>query len=290
MFKSTVISETGSETVFISDYDYGRPGVAHPPVSIQELRQIESTVGWSEDAKVLQRNRDVFRNNVEHTVDAWRALIAAQPHLAELFVGPDGKRDEEYAAKVKKRFVQWVMDACVRPHDQAWLDYQEEIGLRHAPEKKDRTDGAHTPALVPPRYPNRIRCRHNHGDARILIATGIQDPELRKLEDAGQRRHNCTSRSGADHTRENDFRTHRLSEQIEINSMLLLQVITLFLVSVAMGLALAHALEFPGKMRLDRKHYISTQAIYYPGFTVVGGVWRRYRNPCDNPPRAANPP
>ena len=48
------------------------------------------------------------------------------------------------------------------------------------------------------------------------------------------------------------------------------QVVTLMLVSVTMALALAHALEYPGKMRLAKQEYIATQAIYYPGFTLGG--------------------
>jgi hypothetical protein len=52
--------------------------------------------------------------------------------------------------------------------------------------------------------------------------------------------------------------------------MLVLQVITVFLVAVAMALSLAHALEFPGKMRLTREAYLATQTIYYPGFTIGG--------------------
>jgi hypothetical protein len=48
------------------------------------------------------------------------------------------------------------------------------------------------------------------------------------------------------------------------------QVVTVFLVAVAMSLALAHALELPGKMRLDKETYIAVQAIYYPGFTYGG--------------------
>jgi hypothetical protein len=39
-----------------------------------------------------------------------------------------------------------------------------------------------------------------------------------------------------------------------------------------MGMALAHALEFPGKMRLDKETYIAVQAIYYPGFTIGGAA------------------
>jgi hypothetical protein len=51
---------------------------------------------------------------------------------------------------------------------------------------------------------------------------------------------------------------------------LIFQVITVFLVAVAMSLALAHALELPGKMRLDRDTYLAVQGIYYPGFTYGG--------------------
>ena len=53
---------------------------------------------------------------------------------------------------------------------------------------------------------------------------------------------------------------------------LILQIITVCLVAVAMSLSLAHALELPGKMRLGRDAYLSVQSIYYPGFTVGGGI------------------
>src|ERR671916_3284396 len=51
---------------------------------------------------------------------------------------------------------------------------------------------------------------------------------------------------------------------------LIIQVVTVFLVAVAMSLSLAHALELPGKMRLDRDTYVAVQGIYYPGFTYGG--------------------
>jgi hypothetical protein len=48
------------------------------------------------------------------------------------------------------------------------------------------------------------------------------------------------------------------------------QVITLVMVAMAMALSLAHALELPGKLRLDRETYLAVQKIYYPGFTIGG--------------------
>jgi len=51
-----------------------------------------------------------------------------------------------------------------------------------------------------------------------------------------------------------------------------LQVTTVILIAVAMALALAHALELPGKMRLSKEAYLAVQPIYYPGFTIGGGI------------------
>lgn len=48
------------------------------------------------------------------------------------------------------------------------------------------------------------------------------------------------------------------------------RVLSVLLVAVAMALALAHALEFPGKRRLSREAYLAVQPIYYPGFTIGG--------------------
>src|ERR671914_1351612 len=51
-----------------------------------------------------------------------------------------------------------------------------------------------------------------------------------------------------------------------------LSVLALLLLAITMGLSLAHALEFPGKLRLDEPTYRAVQAIYYPGFTIGGLV------------------
>jgi hypothetical protein len=162
-------------------YGYGR--VARSPVTLEELRQIEATVGWSdEDARILQRHEKIFRENAEAMVDTWRAVIGSQPHLAKWFFTPDGKPDEAYKAAVKKRFVQWVIDVPSRPHDQAWLDYQEEIGLRHTPVKKNKTDNAQTPKVVPLRYLLAFVPIVTVSTRKFFA--GIPAGERQKLEDA----------------------------------------------------------------------------------------------------------
>lgn len=47
------------------------------------------------------------------------------------------------------------------------------------------------------------------------------------------------------------------------------------LVAIGVSLSLAHALEFPGKLRLSRETYLAVQSIYYPGFTI-GGVFGEF--------------
>jgi hypothetical protein len=182
--KSSTSTET-SPPIQIPGYDYGSANVAGSPVSLEELRQLEQTVGWSDaDAEVLRRQADLFRQQGEAMVDSWRAVIGAQPHLAKWFFGPDGKRDDEYAARVKARFVQWVIDVAKRPHDQAWLNYQEEIGLRHTPQKKNQTDQRETPPLVPLRFLLGFVPVVTLGARKFFVDAGIAGEELKQLEGA----------------------------------------------------------------------------------------------------------
>ena len=52
----------------------------------------------------------------------------------------------------------------------------------------------------------------------------------------------------------------------------LIHVLSAILAAVAMALALAHALELPGKLRLSQEAYLAVQPIYYPGFTIGGAA------------------
>jgi hypothetical protein len=175
----------GAKTQPISGYDYGQKTVARSPVSIDELRQIEEATGWTdEDAKVLQHYGDLFRQHADEVVSSWRAVIGSQPHLAKSFFGPDGKPDENYKAKVGARFVQWVLDACFRPHNQEWLDYQEEIGLRHTPDKKNKTDGTETPAVVPLRYLIAFGAIVVESTRKFFVDAGVKGEDLQRLSDA----------------------------------------------------------------------------------------------------------
>lgn len=146
-------SSDHTSTASPAGYDFASPDLERSPITMEELRHLEYAVGWTaRDTDILKRLGGVIGDHAEAIVDAWRNVIGGDPELARWFVGPDGKPDDRYKARVKQRFVQWVRDVCFRPHDRSWLDYQDEIGKRHTAQKKNQTDGAATPSLVPLRY------------------------------------------------------------------------------------------------------------------------------------------
>jgi hypothetical protein len=55
----------------------------------------------------------------------------------------------EYLAKSNLRFEQWILDTCLRAYDQDWINYQQEIGLRHTSAKKNQTDSVRSTPYVP---------------------------------------------------------------------------------------------------------------------------------------------
>ena len=142
-----------TRTTAIAGYTYGAEEVSKSPVSLEELQRLKQTVTLTdEDVRNLRLAGNVLEDQTEEVIGAWRRVIGATPHLAYYFSAPDGQPDDEYKARVKERFKQWVLDVCRRPYDQEWLDYQHEIGLRHTQAKKNKTDNATTPPHIPLRY------------------------------------------------------------------------------------------------------------------------------------------
>ncbi len=179
---------TENEKVEIPGYDYGKTTVTTTLVSLEELRQLEETVGWtSEDAKWLRVAAEVLVPQSEKMVDEWRAAIGRQPHLSAWFLKLDGTPDETYKAAVKRRFVQWVSDICFRPHDQDWLNYQEEIGLRHTPARKNQTDGGQTLPVVPLRYTIAFAAVVITSARSFLASSARSEDEVERMQAAWTR-------------------------------------------------------------------------------------------------------
>ncbi len=171
----------------IAGYDFGSERVDRSPVTLAELEQLQQTVGWtSADAGWLSQAAPILTRHAEDLVNDWRAQLGRLAFLSQWFGSP-GEETDRYRAAVKKRFVQWVSDTCTRPQDQAWLDYAQEIGLRHTPKKKNMTDGARGPSVVPLRYVIAFVWPVITGVRQYLVADGVHPKDAEAMQSAWAR-------------------------------------------------------------------------------------------------------
>jgi hypothetical protein len=138
----------------ISGYEFGARSVVRSPLGIEDLDLLKQTVLFGEeDEEHLRIAGDVLEDQVEDVLDVWYGFVGDRPHLIRYFSDAEGQPDTEYLGRVRGRFGQWILDTCRRPYDQEWLDYQQEIALRHTRDKKNQTDGAYeTPDHIGLRY------------------------------------------------------------------------------------------------------------------------------------------
>jgi hypothetical protein len=135
----------------IPGYTYGNAAVAKSPISMAQFDELKTSAGFTEeDQRFLQIAGEVLSGQTRQIVALWRRqIIASIPHLARHSRSPDGKPLPEYLAQSNLRFEQWILDTCLRPYDQDWLNYQHEIALRHTAAKKNKTDGVGSTRCVP---------------------------------------------------------------------------------------------------------------------------------------------
>jgi hypothetical protein len=138
-----------SET--IPGYTYGSEALSKSSISLQELAQMKDSVGFSEEVeRYLRLAGEVLGDQTKQIVEHWRSgIIAGIPHLARHSRSLDGNPLPNYLGASNQRFQQWILDTCLRPYDQAWLDYQQEIALRHTSLKKNQADGVQSTPHVP---------------------------------------------------------------------------------------------------------------------------------------------
>lgn len=135
----------------IPGYTYGESGIDIAAVTMDELTQLKVSVGFTEnDRNQLLLAGEVLADQTEAIVQHWRGQIIANiPNLSRHSRSPDGAALPDYSAKSNLRFQQWIVDTCLRPYDQDWLNYQQEIGLRHTSLKKNQVDGVRSTPYVP---------------------------------------------------------------------------------------------------------------------------------------------
>jgi Protoglobin len=135
----------------VPGYTYGSDAVTPSPVSMEELEALKISVGFNEETERYRLLAgEVLKDQTHAIVLHWRSgIIANIPHLARHSRSPEGDPLPDYLAKSNLRFQQWILDTCFRPYDRDWLNYQQEIALRHTSLKKNKTDGVQSTSHVP---------------------------------------------------------------------------------------------------------------------------------------------
>lgn len=135
----------------IPGYTYGSSEVAVSPVLMRDFDDLKQSAGFTEDdQRYLRLAGEVLVDQTEQLIDHWRnRIIAGIPNLARHTREPDGRAILKYSANSGLRFQQWILDTCFRPYDQDWLNYQQEIALRHTGLKKNKVDGVRSTSHVP---------------------------------------------------------------------------------------------------------------------------------------------
>ncbi len=135
----------------IPGYTFGEISVEQSTVSVKDLDNLKTTVGFTEeDEQNLRLAGEVLADQTKKLVDHWRSgIIAGIPNLAKHSRTPEGEAIPDYAEKSGLRFQQWILDTCFRSYDQDWINYQQEIALRHTAVKKNKVDQVNSTPYVP---------------------------------------------------------------------------------------------------------------------------------------------
>jgi hypothetical protein len=170
----------------IPGYLYGSPEIPMSPVTLEELEKLKTAAGFTaDDERHLRMAGEVLSTQTKEVVGHWRAkIIAGIPNLARHSRTPEGAAIPEYSGKSGLRFEQWILDTCLRPYDQDWLNYQHEIALRHTSLKKNQTDNVRSTPYVPLRDITAFVAVINETIRPYLAAKGNSAEEVEGMHQA----------------------------------------------------------------------------------------------------------
>lgn len=138
----------------VPGYTYGQKTLAKAPYTLADLAALKKTLLFTEDdERALRQSKAILNDQTDAVLTVWYGFVASTPELVYYFGdAKTGKPDGAYLEAVRKRFALWILDTAEAKYDQAWLDYQYEIGLRHNRLKKNKTDGANSVPQINFRY------------------------------------------------------------------------------------------------------------------------------------------
>jgi len=175
-----------STSQLIPGYTHGEETVPKSSISLRELEQMKISVGFTrDDERYLRLAGEVLGDQTKQIVEHWRGgIIASIPHLARHSRSSEGNPLPGYLAASGLRFQQWILDTCLRPYNQTWLDYQQEIALRHTSLKKNQVDGVESTSHVPLRDIIAFIPVMNETIKPYLAAKGNSAEDVEKMHQA----------------------------------------------------------------------------------------------------------
>ncbi len=170
----------------IPGYTMGQKSLAKAPYTLAELESLKKTLLFTdEDIRYLRMSKAILADQTEAVLDVWYGFVASTPELVVYFKNnKTGAPDGAYLGAVRKRFGQWIADTADANYDQAWLDYQYEIGLRHTTPKKNKTDKADSVPLVNFRYLSALTIPVTTTLKPFLAKTGASADDVEKMHAA----------------------------------------------------------------------------------------------------------
>ena len=153
---------------------------------MKDLESLKVSAGFTEeDVRYLRLAGEVLEDQTKQIVDHWRGgIIAGIPNLARHSKTPEGDPIPAYLAASNLRFRQWILDTCFRPYDQDWIDYQQEIALRHTSTRKNKVDGVRSTPYVPLRDVIAFVAVMNQTIKPYLASKGHSPLEVAKMHAA----------------------------------------------------------------------------------------------------------
>lgn len=170
----------------IPGYTYGQPSLARAPYSVSDLQALQRTMLFTdEDVRYLRMSKAILADQTEAILDVWYGFVASTPELLVSFRNNrTGAPDGAYLEAVRKRFGQWILDTADARYDQAWLDYQYEIGLRHTAPRKNQTDRADSVPFVSFRYLSALTIPVTTTLKPFLAKKGANSADVEKMHAA----------------------------------------------------------------------------------------------------------
>lgn len=177
--------ETKKVASQIPGYSYGTSDVAKSPISLADLEQLKQSVGFTaQDERNLRMAGEVLADQTKELVETWRGEIAKSPNLARHSKDLEGNPISRYGEGSGVRFQQWILDTCFRTYDQDWLNYQQEIALRHTSIKKNVTDDVQSTPFIPLRDIIAFTAVMNETVKPFLASKGHSPEEVERMHGA----------------------------------------------------------------------------------------------------------